>query len=167
MGRDINMYIEVKGKDDEEWKFVGPYFYSKYVDDIVPMSIMSGRDYDLFDWLDKNKDGSLVPDSLSFKVSEVYDKFSEKWTINYLDFNALMKVRDIYGDIPETAFASLPPFSWDDGWDVDVDESLVYLYLFRYRVKMVEKFVDAVMVYYDDLSLYMYENVRLVWWIDC
>ena len=52
-------------------------------------------------------------------------------------------------------------------WDVDVDESLVYLYLFRYRVKMLEKFVDAVMVYYDDLSLYMYENVRLVWWIDC
>lgn len=167
MGRDINMYIEVKDKDDEKWKFVGPYFYSKYEDDIVPMSIISGRDYELFDWLDKNKDGSLAFNTLSFKVSEVYGKFSENWTISYLDFNALIKVRNLYGDIPETAFSSLPPFSWEDSWDTDVDDSLTDLYLFRYKVKMLEKFVDAITVYYDDLGLYAYENVRLVWWIDC
>lgn len=169
MGRDIHMFIECKEDASSSWTFVGPYWYSKYSKSIVPMEVMSDRDYDMFDWLSEHSDGILKKDDMSNEVREEYDRWSGdgcQWEIRWMDFKSMSKVKEMYDSIPDVVFKDLKPFGWDDIEWYD-DDSLNDLESFRREKMFMSSFVTRVGTYVDDLELYSCDRIRVVWWIDC
>lgn len=166
MGRDIHMFIEFKESASSGWTFIGPYWYSSYSEAIVPMEVMSGRDYGMFEWLDSHADGILQADDLSEDIHTQYERWEYQWEIKWIDYKSLYKVSEMYDKIPDVVFKDLKPFDWDDDDWYD-DDALNELSRFRREKMYLSSFISKISSYVDDLGLYMANSIRIVWWIDC